>query len=135
MFAFGHFFSTYFLISVLGSKEERKLRLLLSFVGILPDIDLLIPIKHRGITHHIYFFFPEILLYNLILYIFFKKKNLVIPLLIHLLHLFSDSLFGSVEILPNFEISILKISEPSWDFLYGSFFVLFSLIKNFKRLE
>ncbi len=126
MFAFGHYFSTYFLIKCLGSEEEKRLILLLSLTGILPDIDILLPIPHRTLTHHLYFFFPEIFFYNLILYALSRKTNLVLPILIHFMHIFSDALFGPVEILPGIKIAILNFASPAWDLIYGVFFLLLS---------
>ncbi len=137
MFAFGHYFSTYFLIKWFGSKEERRIIILLSLAGLLPDIDIILPVPHRGFFHHLYFFLPEFLFYNAVLYTFFRKRNLYLPFLIHLMHVFSDSLFGPVEVLPSIRIVILDLVSAEWDFLYGSFFLLLSFFYDlkFKNLE
>ncbi len=135
MFGFGHFASTYFLIKLFGKGEEKRLILILSLIGFLPDIDLLLPLPHRTITHHIYFFFPELIVYNIILFIFSRKVRILTPILIHLMHIFSDSLFGYVGILPGLKISLLDLISPQWDAIYGSIFVILSFLVDHLKFK
>ena len=106
---FGHSSAGFLIALLILPKEAINLTFLIpiSLLSILPDIDLILNIKHRTLTHSIYSILPFILIGILIFLIleyitsiYISVETLIVFLiLLWTQHIILDMLFGKVRLI------------------------------------
>jgi len=140
MYAFGHIMFAIFLL--FEFSKNIGVALILASLSLLPDVDLLLSIKHRDITHSIFVIPAFILIVYLSNKLFKLNLNrneiLIISLLLYFSHVIPDIISGNSEvtIIPELNPYFSKISfKPIFsssaliDAIYGLVFYLIFLFR------
>ena len=131
MLAFGHIGFALFLLYILTNNAFASL--VLAPLSILPDIDLILGIKHRGITHTMLFSVVVFLvaliwgkLWELRLNL---KEYIIISTVLQLSHIIADIIGGNgIEIFPGIRIESIFPLTPELDAIFGGIFYLLFLL-------
>ena len=116
MFAFGHSTAGYLLMLLFLPLAFNNLLffIVVAFLSILPDVDLILNLKHRTLTHSIYSVIPFILIGLIIFTIlsYFTYFSISIYTLIVFLfflwlqHIILDMVYGKVELFKDKRIGL-----------------------------
>ena len=144
MYAFGHIMFAIFLL--FEFSKSVKVALILAPLSLLPDIDLLLPIKHRDVTHSIFVipaFILIVYLSNKLFKLNLNKNEIIITsLLLYFSHLISDIISGNSEVtlipelnpyFPKFSIQPIFSSSALIDAIYGLTFYLIFLFRYLSK--
>ena len=135
MYAFGHIMLTLFVLYKL--TKDLKKAFILAPLTLIPDIDLILGIEHRGVLHSILIlplFFLSLFFVNKIFRLNLNKKEIItFSFLLYFLHIFADAICGHVMIFPGIYIGTSCRVDAIKDLVFGFIFYLLFLLELFSK--